>query len=41
MRSLWSNPITLMLVPSDRAVPFFIVNAVQWKMGTGREFGED
>ena len=41
MRSLWSNLITPMLVPSDQAAPLFIVNAAQWKIGTGRELAED
>ena len=41
MRSLWSNLITPTLVPSDWATPLFIVNKVQWKIGTGRELAED
>ena len=41
MRSLWLNPITLTLVPSDWAVALFIVNAVQRKIGTGRELAKD
>ena len=41
MRSLWLNLITPTLIPSDRATPLFIVNAVQWKIGSGRELAED
>ena len=41
MWSLWSNPITPTLVPSDRTAPLFIVNTAQRKIGTRRELSED
>ena len=40
-RSFWTNPITPTLVPSNRAAPLFIVNAVQRKIGTEKELTED
>ena len=39
-RSFWTNPITPTLVLSYRAAPLFIVNAVQRKIGTGKELAE-
>ena len=41
MWSICSNPVTLTIVPSGRAMPLSIVNAAQQKIGTGRELDKD